>query len=95
MKLVICPSGHVTVVKWIAEGQAFDTSLRSVSLTVCPALEAGPCRLLGAPKPGKARLGERAAEEVPGSWRGFHSSRAPSPQPRAASRSEGWEASAS
>lgn len=87
MKLVIClPSGHVTVVKWIAEGRkAFDTSLRSVkTLTRVPGAGGrGPCRLLGAPTPGKARLGRgRAAERCLAPGGGSSSSRAPSPQPR-------------
>lgn len=87
MKLVIClPSGHVTVVKWISEGRkAFDTSLRSVkTLTRVPgAGGGGPCRLLGAPTPGKARLGRgRAGERHLAPCGGSSSSRAPPPNPK-------------
>ena len=95
MKLVIClPSGHVTVVKWISEGRkAFDTSLRSVKTLTCVpgAGGGGPCRLLGAPTPGKARLGRgRAGERHLAPCGGSNCSRAPPPTPRTASWSEGW-----
>ena len=67
MKLVIClPRGHVTMVRWISEGRkAFDTSLHSVkTLTrVAGTGGGGPCRLLGAPTPGKTRLGRGGADE--------------------------------
>ena len=82
------------MVRYISEGRkAFDTSLRSVqTLTHVPGTGGGgPCRLLGAPTPGKTRLGRGGADETPGSLWGLQQLQGPHPPtPRTASQTEGW-----